>query len=90
MKHHKHQKCSTKRKLLNSPPPKAAYISPAIYITATIPACPLQTSPQAYKTISRGEDLKDTQTWQAATKSSLWDCGFDEEDAVEGEDEEEI
>lgn len=77
-----------KKKALKLPPPKAAYISPAIYITATIPACPLQTSPQTYKTIHRGEDLKDTQTWQAATKSSLWNYGFDEEDAVEGEDEE--
>ena len=64
-------------------PPKAAYISPAIYITATIPACPLQTSLQTSKTIQRGKDLDNTQTWQAATKSSLWDYDYDEEEADE-------
>lgn len=90
MKHHKHQKCSTKRKLLNSPPPKAAYISPTMYITATIPASPLQTSTQISKTIQRGKDLDNTQTWQAATKSSLWDYDYDEEDAEEGDVEEDI
>ena len=70
-------------------PPKAAYISPAIHLLASIPSIPFQASPQA--TIKRGPDLvKSTKPWTAATKSSLWDYGFDDEYVEEDETDEEL
>lgn len=72
-------------------PPKAAYISPAIHLFASIPAIPFQASPQAQATIKRGPDLvNSTKPWTAATKSSLWDYGFDEEYVEEDETDEEL
>lgn len=71
-------------------PPKAAYISPAIHLLASIPAIPFQASPQTQATIKRGADLDNTRNWTAATKSSLWDCGFDEEYVEEDETDEEL
>ena len=69
-------------------PQKAAYISPAIHLLASIPAIPFQASPQA--TIKRGLDLDIKHTWTAATKSSLWDYGFDDEYVEEDETDEEL
>ena len=67
-------------------PPKAAYISPAIHLLASIPAIPFQASPQAQATIKRGPDLvNSTKPWTAATNSSLWDCGFGDEYVEEDE-----
>ena len=71
-------------------PPKAAYISPAIHLLASIPSIPFQASPQAQATIMRGADLDIKHTWTAATKSSLWDYGFDEEYVEEDETDEEL
>ena len=71
-------------------PPKAAYISPAIHLLASIPSIPFQASPQAQATIKRGLDLDIKHTWTAATKSSLWDYGFDEEYVEEDETDEEL
>ena len=71
-------------------PPKAAYISPAIHLLASIPSIPFQASPQAQATIKRGPDLEKTPTWMAATKSSLWDYGFDDEYVEEDETDEEL
>ena len=72
-------------------PPKAAYISPAIHLLASIPAIPFQASPQAQATIKRGLDLVNSTTpWRAATKTSLWDCGFDDEYVEEDETDEEL
>lgn len=89
MKHSTEYKCPLKKHPLNSPQ-KAAYISPAIHLLASIPAIPFQASPQAQATIKIGPDLDKTQTWTAATKSSLWDCGFDEEYVEEDETDEEL
>ena len=72
-------------------PPKAAYISPAIHLLASIPAIPFQASPQAQATIKRGPDLVNSPTpWRAATKTSLWDYGFGEEYVEEDETDEEL
>ena len=72
-------------------PPKAAYISPAIHLLASIPSIPFQASPQAQATIKRGPDLVNSTTpWRAATKTSLWDCGFDDEYVEEDETDEEL
>ena len=71
-------------------PPKAAYISPAIHLLASIPAIPFQASPQAQATIKKGENLDTSTTWTAASKSSLWDYGFDEEYVEEDETDEEL
>ena len=72
-------------------PPKAAYISPAIHLLASIPSIPFQASPQAQATIKRGLDLVNSTTpWRAATKTSLWDCGFDDEYVEEDETDEEL
>lgn len=71
-------------------PPKAAYISPAIHLLASIPSIPFQASPQAQATIKKGENLDTSTTWRAATKTSLWDCGFDEEYVEEDETDEEL
>lgn len=72
-------------------PPKAAYISPAIHLLASIPSIPFQASPQAQATIKRGPDLVySTKPWTAATKSSLWDCGVDDEYVEEDETDEEL
>ena len=72
-------------------PPKAAYISPTIHLLASIPSIPFQASPQAQATIKRGPDLVNSPTpWRAATKSSLWDYGFDDEYVEEDETDEEI
>lgn len=71
-------------------PQKAAYISPAIHLLASIPAIPFQASPQAQATIKIGDNLDTSTTWRAATKTSLWDCGFDEEYVEEDETDEEL
>lgn len=71
-------------------PPKAAYISPAIHLLASIPAIPFQASPQAQATIKKGENLDTSRNWTAATKSSLWDYGFDDEYVEEDETDEEL
>ena len=72
-------------------PPKAAYISPAIHLLASIPSIPFQASPQAQATIKRGDNLvNSTKPWTAATKSSLWDYGFDDEYAEDDETDEEL
>ncbi len=72
-------------------PPKAAYISPAIHLLASIPSIPFQASPQAQATIKRGPDLVNSPTpWRAATKTSLWDYGFGDEYVEEDETDEEL
>ena len=72
-------------------PPKAAYISPAIHLLASIPSIPFQASPQAQATIKRGPDLVNLTTpWRAATKTSLWDYGFGDEYVEEDETDEEL
>ena len=72
-------------------PPKAAYISPAIHLLASIPSIPFQASPQAQATIKRGLDLVNSTTpWRAATKTSLWDYGFGDEYVEEDETDEEL
>ena len=71
-------------------PPKAAYISPTIHLLASIPAIPFQASPQAQATIKRGDNLDTSRNWTAASKSSLWDYGFDDEYVEEDETDEEI
>ena len=72
-------------------PPKAAYISPAIHLLASIPSIPFQASPQAQATIKRGPDLVNSPTpWRAASKSSLWDYGFGDEYVEEDETDEEL
>ena len=71
-------------------PPKAAYISPAIHLLTSIPAIPFQASPQAQATIKKGENLDTSRNWTAATKSSLWDYGFDDEYVEEDETDEEL
>ena len=71
-------------------PPKAAYISPAIHLLASIPSIPFQASPQAQATIKRGDNLDTSRNWTAASKSSLWDYGFDEEYVEEDETDEEL
>lgn len=71
-------------------PQKAAYISPAIHLLASIPAIPFQASPQAQATIKRGADLDTSDTWRAATKTSLWDYGFGDEYVEEDETDEEL
>lgn len=89
MKHSTEYKCPLKQHSLNSPQ-KSAYISPAIHLLASIPAIPFQASPQAQATIMRGTDLDIKHTWTAATKSSLWDYGFDDEYVEEDETDEEL
>ena len=71
-------------------PPKAAYISPALHLLASIPAIPFQASPQPQATIKRGDNLDTSRNWTAATKSSLWDYGFDDEYVEEDETDEEL
>ena len=71
-------------------PPKAAYISPAIHLLASIPSIPFQASPQAQATIKRGDNLDTSRNWTAASKSSLWDYGFGDEYVEEDETDEEL
>lgn len=90
MKHSTEYKCPLKKHSLNFPP-KAAYISPAIHLLASIPSIPFQASPQAQATIKRGPDLVNLTTpWRAATKTSLWDYGFGDEYVEEDETDEEL
>ena len=90
MKHSTEYKCPLKKHSLNFPP-KAAYISPAIHLLASIPSIPFQASPQAQATIKIGDNLDTSRNyWTAATKSSLWDCGVDDEYVEEDETDEEL